>query len=39
MLTLFSHHLRYGVATPCDPFLKKNGAGLELPISVSGTKG
>ncbi|MBB5065659.1 hypothetical protein [Granulicella mallensis] len=22
-----------------DPFLKKNGAGLELPISISGTKG
>jgi hypothetical protein len=24
---------------PVDPFLKKNGAGLELPISVSGTQG
>jgi hypothetical protein len=24
---------------PVDPFLKKNGAGLELPISVSGTRG
>ena len=24
---------------PVDPFLKKNGAGLELPISISGTKG
>lgn len=24
---------------PIDPFLKKNGAGLELPISVSGTRG
>jgi hypothetical protein len=24
---------------PLDPFLKKNGAGLELPISVSGTRG
>ncbi len=24
---------------PVDPFLKKNGAGLELPISVSGTNG
>lgn len=23
---------------PVDPFLKKNGAGLELPISISGTK-
>jgi hypothetical protein len=22
-----------------DPFLKKNGAGLELPVSISGTKG
>jgi hypothetical protein len=22
-----------------DPFLAKNGAGLELPISISGTKG
>jgi hypothetical protein len=24
---------------PVDPFLKKNGAGLELPISISGTQG
>jgi hypothetical protein len=24
---------------PVDPFLKKNGAGLELPISISGAKG
>jgi hypothetical protein len=24
---------------PVDPFLKKNGAGLELPISISGTHG
>jgi hypothetical protein len=24
---------------PLDPFLKKNGAGVELPISISGTKG
>jgi len=24
---------------PIDPFLKKNGAGLELPISVGGTRG
>jgi hypothetical protein len=24
---------------PVDPFLEKNGAGLELPISVSGTRG
>jgi hypothetical protein len=24
---------------PVDPFLKKNGAGLELPIAISGTKG
>lgn len=24
---------------PVDPFLKKNGAGLELPVSVSGTQG
>ena len=24
---------------PLDPFLKKNGAGLELPIEVSGTEG
>ena len=24
---------------PVDPFLKKDGAGLELPISISGTKG
>jgi hypothetical protein len=24
---------------PVDPFLKKNGAGLELPISVSGSRG
>ncbi len=23
---------------PVDPFLKKNGAGLELPISISGTQ-
>jgi len=23
---------------PVDPFLKKNGAGLELPIEISGTK-
>ncbi len=23
---------------PVDPFLKKNGAGLELPIAISGTK-
>ena len=23
---------------PVDPFLKKNGAGLELPISISGTR-
>lgn len=27
------------VAKPVDPFLKKNGAGLELPISISGTQG
>jgi hypothetical protein len=24
---------------PVDPFLKKNGAGLQLPISISGTQG
>ena len=24
---------------PVDPFLKKNGAGLELPIAISGTQG
>ena|GEM_PF-123548 len=24
---------------PVDPFLKKNGAGMELPVSISGTKG
>jgi hypothetical protein len=24
---------------PVDPFLKKDGAGLELPISISGTQG
>jgi hypothetical protein len=24
---------------PVDPFLKKNGAGLELPISISGSQG
>jgi hypothetical protein len=24
---------------PLDPFLRKNGAGLELPISISGTNG
>jgi len=24
---------------PVDPFLKKNGAGLELPISISGAQG
>jgi hypothetical protein len=24
---------------PVDPFLKKNGAGMELPISISGAKG
>ena len=24
---------------PVDPFLKKNGAGVELPISISGTQG
>jgi hypothetical protein len=24
---------------PVDPFLKKNGAGLELPIAISGTHG
>jgi hypothetical protein len=24
---------------PLDPFLKKNGAGMELPISISGTQG
>lgn len=24
---------------PVDPFLRKNGAGLELPISISGTQG
>jgi hypothetical protein len=23
---------------PVDPFLKKNGAGLQLPIEISGTK-
>jgi hypothetical protein len=23
---------------PIDPLLKKNGAGLELPIEISGTK-
>ena len=23
---------------PVDPFLKKNGAGMEIPIEVSGTK-
>jgi hypothetical protein len=23
---------------PLDPFLKKNGAGLEIPVSISGTK-
>jgi hypothetical protein len=24
---------------PVDPFLKKNGAGLELPIQISGARG
>jgi hypothetical protein len=24
---------------PVDPFLKKNGAGLQLPVSISGTQG
>jgi hypothetical protein len=24
---------------PVDPFLKKNGAGLELPIQITGTNG
>lgn len=24
---------------PVDPFLKKNGAGVELPVSISGTQG
>jgi hypothetical protein len=24
---------------PVDPFLKKNGAGMEIPIQISGTKG
>jgi len=24
---------------PVDKFLKKNGAGLELPVSISGTGG
>jgi hypothetical protein len=24
---------------PVDPFLKKNGAGMEIPVSISGTKG
>ena len=27
------------ILKPVDPFLKKNGAGLELPISISGAKG
>jgi len=26
------------VAMPLDPLLKKNGAGLEIPIKISGTK-